>query len=98
MGNVYILRHQTFVPDGEWELVSFRSEVIRSSPALFRRARRCNKRQRMTGERGEGEGLYARFSHELLVAISPVLASAARHSVVTIVVARLFGVRCAFPG
>ena len=25
-GNVYILRHDTSVPDGEWELVSFRSE------------------------------------------------------------------------
>lgn len=25
-GNVYILRHETSVPDGEWELVSFRSE------------------------------------------------------------------------
>ena len=24
--NVYILRHQTSVPNGEWELVSFRSE------------------------------------------------------------------------
>jgi hypothetical protein len=23
-GNVYILRHQTSVPDGEWDLVSFR--------------------------------------------------------------------------
>jgi len=23
-GNQYILRHQTSVPDGEWELVSFR--------------------------------------------------------------------------
>ena len=23
-GNLYILRHQTSVPDGEWELVSFR--------------------------------------------------------------------------
>jgi hypothetical protein len=23
-GNVYILRHETSVPDGEWELVSFR--------------------------------------------------------------------------
>ena len=23
-GNVYILRHDTSVPDGEWELVSFR--------------------------------------------------------------------------
>jgi len=23
-GNLYILRHQTCVPDGEWELVSFR--------------------------------------------------------------------------
>ena len=25
-GNVYILQHDTSVPDGEWELVSFRSE------------------------------------------------------------------------
>jgi hypothetical protein len=25
-GNVYILQHETSVPDGEWELVSFRSE------------------------------------------------------------------------
>ena len=25
-GNVYILRHDTSVPDREWELVSFRSE------------------------------------------------------------------------
>jgi hypothetical protein len=25
-GNVYILRHDTSAPDGEWELVSFRSE------------------------------------------------------------------------
>lgn len=24
--NVYILRHDTSVPDGQWELVSFRSE------------------------------------------------------------------------
>jgi hypothetical protein len=23
-GNVYILRHETSMPDGEWELVSFR--------------------------------------------------------------------------
>jgi uncharacterized protein (UPF0128 family) len=23
-GNLYILRHQTSVPDGEWDLVSFR--------------------------------------------------------------------------
>jgi len=23
-GNLYILRHETSVPDGEWELVSFR--------------------------------------------------------------------------
>ncbi|MBZ5723296.1 MAG: hypothetical protein LAO03_23415 [Acidobacteriia bacterium] len=23
-GNVYILRHETSVPDGEWDLVSFR--------------------------------------------------------------------------
>lgn len=23
-GNLYILRHQTSVPDGEWQLVSFR--------------------------------------------------------------------------
>ena len=25
-GNVYILRHDASVPDGDWELVSFRSE------------------------------------------------------------------------
>jgi hypothetical protein len=25
-GNIYILRHQTSVPDGEWELVSFREK------------------------------------------------------------------------
>jgi hypothetical protein len=26
-GNVYILRHQTSVPDGEWDLVSFRGHA-----------------------------------------------------------------------
>ncbi len=25
-GNVYVLRHETSVPDGEWELVSFREQ------------------------------------------------------------------------
>jgi len=33
-GGVYILRHETSVPDGEWELVSFRKG--RSSPAFGR--------------------------------------------------------------
>jgi len=28
-GNVYILRHETSVPEGEWELMSFREPGVR---------------------------------------------------------------------